>query len=526
MTRNTETDLAFDYHDLTKHSYRSIRASRHYLDWSNQPSPFKIYPSIDPIKLPIEFPLTGVRALDAIASPPNSPSVKAAPSGDTAPTIEQLASLLLYSAGVTKEKKYEGGSFYFRAAACAGALYPTEVYVVCGDIEGLAAGVYHFNPGDFSLRQLRSGDHRGVLVQATASQPAVATAPVTLVYSAISFRSTWKYRDRAYRYHFWDNGMILANALAMAAAHKLPAEVVLGFVDSEVNRLIGIDGQSELPLSLLTLGYRAEPTPPASSAKDLPDLNLDVIPLSPAPVDYRSMREMHDASSLPDEAEVGSWRTNARAQAAPGRVPPVGDAKLTPLSPPGEDDLPEASLETVIERRGSTRRFARKQISFAQFSIMLDRATGSIPFDCIDPTTHLNELYMIVNRVEGLEPGAYFYRRDERALELLKPGDFSEKASYLTLEQELGGDASVTIFFMVDLQAALARLGNRGYRAAQLEAGIIGGKIYIAAYAVGRGATGLTFFDDDVTEFFSPHAAGKSCMLVVSVGVPGKRLIY
>ena len=109
---------------------------------------------------------------------------------------------------------------------------------------------------------------------------------------------------------------------------------------------------------------------------------------------------------------------------------------------------------------------------------------------------------------------------------MLKPGDFSEKASYLTLEQELGGDASVTIFFMVDLQAALARLGNRGYRAAQLEAGIIGGKIYIAAYAVGRGATGLTFFDDDVTEFFSPHAAGKSCMLVVSVGVPGKRLIY
>jgi hypothetical protein len=65
--------------------------------------------------------------------------------------------------------------------------------------------------------------------------------------------------------------------------------------------------------------------------------------------------------------------------------------------------------------------------------------------------------------------------------------------------------------------------GNRGYRAAQMEAGIIGGKMYLAAYALKCGATGLTFYDDDVTEFFSPHAAGKSCMLVVSVGIPGKK---
>jgi SagB-type dehydrogenase family enzyme len=196
------------------------------------------------------------------------------------------------------------------------------------------------------------------------------------------------------------------------------------------------------------------------------------------------------------------------------------------LSPPSEDELPNDSIEAVIERRGSTRRFARKPISFADLSTMLDRATRGIPIDVVDRNVQLNELYLIVNRVEGLEPGAYFYRRGERALELLKSGDFSEKASYLVLEQELGGDASATIFFMVDLESVLASLGNRGYRAAQLEAGIIGGKIYLAAYSIRRGATGLTFFDDDVTEFFSPHAAGKSCTLVVSVGVPGKRLVY
>jgi len=514
MISNRKIDLAWRYHDFTKHSYWSIRTSPHYLDWSNQPSPFKIYPSIDPIALPVEFKLTGAAALDAAASR----GVEA--SGEIYPTIEQLASLLLYSAGVTKEKKYSGGSFYFRAAACAGALYPTEVYIVCADLDGLPAGVYHFNPGDFSLRRLRQGDHRGVLIHATASERSVASAPVILVYSAISFRSTWKYRDRAYRYHFWDNGMILANALAMAAAHGIPAEVVLGFVDSEVNRLIGIDGGSELALSMLTVGHGDGAPPVSRSADDLPELNPDVIPLSPAPVDYPSMREIHDASSLAVQ-EVESWRNGVLSLAEP---PAAG--RLIPLTPPAKNDPPGASIEAVIERRGSTRRFARKPISLSDLSTMLDGATRGIPIDCLDRDAQLNDLYLIVNRVEGLDSGAYFYRRDEKALELIKPGDFSKKASYLTLEQELGGDASVTIFFLADLNSVLQTFGNRGYRAAQLEAGIIGGKIYLAAYAIGRGATGLTFFDDDVTEFFSPHAAGKSCTLVVSVGVPGKRLIY
>src|SRR5713101_53450 len=144
-----DANAMWEYHNLTKHSYASIRADRHYLDWSNQPSPFKIYRSIDPIPLPVDFASTGKSALEAIASP----GVEAA--GRVNPTIQQIASLLVYSAGVMKEKKYPGGSFYFRAAACAGALYPTEVYLVCGDLDGLPAGVYHFNPGDFALRRLR-----------------------------------------------------------------------------------------------------------------------------------------------------------------------------------------------------------------------------------------------------------------------------------------------------------------------------------------------------------------------------------
>jgi hypothetical protein len=73
------------------------------------------------------------------------------------------------------------------------------------------------------------------------------------------------------------------------------------------------------------------------------------------------------------------------------------------------------------------------------------------------------------------------------------------------------------------LNRALKRSGNRGYRAAQLEAAVMGGKIYLAAYAQRLGASGLTFFDDEVTEFFSPDAAGKSVMFLIAVGKSAKR---
>jgi SagB-type dehydrogenase family enzyme len=515
MNENTDTQSAWRYHDLTKHSYWSVRTSPHHLDWENKPSPFKIYPDIEPIPLSRAIAQTGIPTLEVIAST----GIDA--SGEQVPTLDQLASILYYSAGVTREKSFPGGTIYFRAAACAGALYPNEIYVACGDIEGLSAGVYHFNPGDFSLRLLREGDWRDNLTRATGSHPRIASAPVILVYSAISWRSTWKYRDRAYRYHFWDNGTILANALALAAANNLPAEIVMGFVESEVNKLVAIDGQDELALSLLALGHTEAALSPSTPIKESSELKPRVIPLSDSQVDYTSIREMHSASSLTSGDEVSEWRDAKIESSTPG----AGGA-LIPLSPQRDEDLSDPAVEEVIQRRASSRRFAHKPISFADLSTILDRATRGIPADFLpDPRAQLNDIYIIVNRVEGLQPGAYYYRRDERALELLKEGDFSDRATYLTLEQSLGGDASATLFFMADLKSLLGAYGNRGYRAAQMEAGIIGGKAYLAAYALNRGATGLTFYDDDVTDFFSPHAAGKSCIFVTALGVPGKRPI-
>jgi SagB-type dehydrogenase family enzyme len=155
---------------------------------------------------------------------------------------------------------------------------------------------------------------------------------------------------------------------------------------------------------------------------------------------------------------------------------------------------------------------------------LLDRTIHGVPADFLDPFgAQLNQLYLIVHAVEGLCPGAYFSHRERRALELLKEGDFRSQAGYLGLEQDLPADASVAVFLLADLQAILERFGNRGYRSVQLEAGIIGGKLYLGAYALGLGATGLTFYDDEVVRFFSPHAAGKSTIFLVALGKSAKR---
>jgi SagB-type dehydrogenase family enzyme len=510
MPDNRETAAAWSYHNNTKHSYISIRTHRHALDFSNQPLPFKIYATLDPSRLPAEVQQTGVAALSAIAG-------NIAAETNVTPDLTAVAQLLYLSAGITRHRKYPGGEIYFRAAACTGALYEVELYLVCGDLSDLEAGVYHFAPAEFGLRRLRAGDYRGVLVDATGAEPAVAHAPLTVVCTCTYWRNAWKYQDRTYRHFGWDNGTLLANLLAVATALGLPAKLVCGFADREVNGLLDIvpqseDSEREVAFSMVALGYESK-LPPQSPGVVAP-LGFETVPLSRHEIDYPRMREMHAASSLASAEEVAAWRGRAPAVDVPS--PSGSVVSLQPLS---DAEMPRDSIEQVILRRGSSRRFARTPISLVQLSTMLERATRGLPADFLEPMgSQLNRLYLIVHAVDGLEPGAYVYHRDRGLLECLKQGGFRAEGGYLGLEQQLPTDAAVDIFFLADLRPILQRFGNRGYRAVQLEAGIVGGKIYLAAYALRLGATGLTFYDDEVTRFFSSHAEGKSAIFLVAVG--------
>jgi len=509
---NREIQAAWKYHDGSKHSYWSIRNHPHFLDWANRPLPFKIYPKVEPFPLPPDVPQTGVAVLSAISETVPSPRA------DSVPGVEDLARLLYFSAGITKQRAYPGGEIHFRAAACTGALYEIELYLVSGDLPGLDAGVYHFNPADVALRLLREGDFRGNLVQATAMESGVAHAAATIICTGTYWRNAWKYQARTYRHFGWDNGTLLANMLAVSAASGLPAKIVLGFVDAEVNRLLDLDMRREVSLCLVPIGRTSESSLPAP--REAPALGLDTIPLSQHEVEYPAMLEIHDASSLESVEEVNQWR--AKPPVLPSSAQTGEAVRLQPLP---EGDQPKDTIEQVILRRGSTRTFDQAaSITLAQLSTILDCATRGLPADFLEPTgAQLNELYLIVHSVQDLKPGAYFFGREQNTLEPLKEGKFRAEAHHLGLEQELPADACVDIFFLADLNRVLEQYGNRGYRAVQLEAGAIGGRMYLAAYAQHLGTTGLTFFDDDVVNFFSPHAKDKSAIFLVAIGKPLKR---
>jgi SagB-type dehydrogenase family enzyme len=491
------SDAAAALHERTKHTWQRLRAESHSLDWGNHPFPFKIYPDLAPLPLPRQLPESSLPATQVLSGQVSAPA--------SAFDMAGLARLLFFAAGVTRILH----GVLFRAAPSAGALYPTELYAVCGPLADLPAGVYHFEPAEFALRRLRDGDFRARLAAAAAA-PAIAGLPLCLVLTGIPWRTTWKYRERGYRHLFWDAGAIVANLLAVAAAAGWDARVLLGFVDQEVAGLLGIGEPEEYPLGLVTV---AAPTAAApTGGPPLQPISPRTRPLSRSPRGYPLVTAAQRAGELPSGEAVSAWRDQAsRLRARPAtRSLAAGDT--------GQDRPATDTIEAVILRRGSTRRLARQSIPRGALGWAMAAATRAVPGDFVPPqATHL-EHFVSVHAVQGLPPGAY--RWSDGELQLLRAGAERGRTRLLCLGQDLGGDAAATVFHGAQLEPILQALGARGYRAAQLEGGIAAERLQLAAFALGVGATGLTFLDDEVSAFFATRAAP---MLTVAVGVPAYR---
>ena len=518
---NNETKYAKEYHEETKHSEISIQRSRHYLDWNNKPLPFKVYSNLPLISLPTDFSQPTQGALNSI--------------GKTQPTkgksvvfdIKSLAELLFFSAGITRVLNLDYGTYYMRAASATGALYPIELYIICQDIPGLKAGVYHFCPGDFTLTELRSGDYRATLADIAGGNNNIISSPITVAYTSIAWRNAWKYQARSYRHWFWDSGVIAANFLATSISLELSTQLIMGFVDNAVNRLLRLDDKREAAVVLAPIDNKSS-VDSVPTGKESEDLSIpQTIPMVRGELDYPEIWKLHKASYLHNKEEVKNWITAATAfkQTPTNKAAEVVHRKALIFE---TSIINEPSLAETILLRGSSRKFSRQPISFTQLSNILHYSTRGVPLDFLDSKSDNDnnknstiDIYLIVNDVEGLQAGAYFFDHYNESLEQLKNKVSREISGYLCLGQSLFSDANVVFFLMTDLNKILDTLGNRGYRASQFEAGVIAGKIYLTAYAQKIGASGSTFFDDAVSEFFSPHAADKSTMIAVGIGVPG-----
>ena len=142
--------------------------------------------------------------------------------------------------------------FYYRSVASAGALYPTELYLATPDLQGLNEGLYHYSIAHPGFSLLRQGNFFSFLRQ-SAKWPDGFQPGITFFFSVIYFRSAWKYRDRAFRYHLLDTGHLIENLLLALRSKNLSSALTYDFTDPEINHFLGLDPSREGLLALVSL---------------------------------------------------------------------------------------------------------------------------------------------------------------------------------------------------------------------------------------------------------------------------------
>lgn len=144
--------------------------------------------------------------------------------GSRPATVDETAALLWAACGPVP-----GGR---RTVPSAGALYPLEVYLVAGSVDGIAPALYRYMPLEGSLEQLAEGDFRNALSEACLGQPWVASAPASVVICARTSVTASRYGDRAGRYAALEAGHSSQNVYLMCEALGLGTVAVGAFDDS------------------------------------------------------------------------------------------------------------------------------------------------------------------------------------------------------------------------------------------------------------------------------------------------------
>ncbi len=235
-----EADMGQQYHRWSMPGGSGADGLR--LDWGPRPPAVKSYPQVPRVPLPVPHP-PGADMGAVIAARRSRREYLPGPL-----SLEDLSALLYAAQGVTAPR------LGFRAAPSAGAQYPIETYVVVHDVAGLESGLYHYAVADHALEQVRKGDLRASLVVAGVGQEMLGTAQVCFILTGVFQRARWRYRERAYRYILLEAGHIGQNIYLAATGLGLGACAVGAFLDDRVNGLLGVDGEEEAAIYLLTVG--------------------------------------------------------------------------------------------------------------------------------------------------------------------------------------------------------------------------------------------------------------------------------
>jgi len=459
-----------EYHEGTKHSVDSLTRARHDLDWANMPGPFRHYEGVPVFDLPADPPSPEIPALKVLQG--SSGTTRAVDGPDF------LSQLLFYSAAIsaTKRVSSSGYEYALRVNPSSGNLHPTEFHFVTRGVKGWSDGLYHYDPS----RHMAEQRGRGPFKLMTAS----SDAPIVFVLTSIVWREAWKYGERAYRYCLHDIGHAWQALALSARAIGCDTFATANFVDDEVTRMCR-PSLDEWPMLMLSLRGVSIPMREADTGEAVwlgGQANL----LSKETIAQPLIDSIHFATKL-NSSGIGG--------ASFAEPPPSGS---------GEIELPPSASSTssfgeVSRARRSALDFmgGKPSISLEKLSTIL--VSTAQPLSADFSGARFIQLYLFAHRVDGLQPGVYRFWPEGGELERVKTGDQRLFATALSLGQRLAGNACLSFSMIGDLARATATYGDRGYRYVHFEAGAVGQHLYVAAEALGLGATGIgAFYDDEV----------------------------
>ncbi len=240
-----------EFQRATKHGRATLEGRA--LDWASKPPIYKSYPDSERMQLPLPsrsaLPLDeAIRKRKSVRTFSDQPMI-----------LDELSYVLWASTGIRDSR----GGQDFRTTPSAGALYPIETYIIANSVQGIDAGLYHYDIKGHALELLWSGELGKGIAHAALEQDMCAHAPIVLIWTAIFERSRWKYGQRAYRYVYLDAGHVAANLALSAVAMGMGSCQIAATFDDEVNELLGIDGVEESVLYLSVVGHPALPGPPS-----------------------------------------------------------------------------------------------------------------------------------------------------------------------------------------------------------------------------------------------------------------------
>lgn len=483
------------------------------VDWDDAPLPYKLYRGLPVVPLSAEVPLT--------LREPKVPQE---------PDLREIGHFLWYVYGLTQcctslnvfgQSKGMMQSIR-RFVPSGGALYPSELYVYL-KLKGLPDGVYHYDAAHHRLVLLREGNVDSYLAQALGDRCEVSACFGTVFVSTLFWKNFFKYHHFSYRLQGLDAGVLIGQLLEVAKRFGFATGVYFRFLDRALNHLLGLTETEESVYAVILLTVEPKTTwfaackggtiSASQLCRDLPPIRHHHYMRSHRIKEYPRLIEINDASML--EALTPFSRIETKTSA-------IGDERI---ELPVVERLAYDLAESCRKRTSPGTDFVFRRVNQRQLAALLVETMASFPYrndldEETDSSTSRVSLLGCLYGVEGLSNGMYRYDSATHTLSRIRSGDYRAQ-----LQQGIFPPTvnllQVPLCFHVsgERDHYKKKLGYRGYRIQQMEAGMLVQRLLLTASALGLGGHPLLGFDGSLCDrLYKLAPQGKTSLIQIPVG--------